>query len=370
MASAIAVPKQGAGLAPIGLDPLPERPLVSVLVANYNYGRYIGKATESVLSQTYTNWELLICDDGSNDDSVEVIQPYTDRDGRVRLFCKENGGMASAWNVAYCESKGEVLCLLDADDYFAPRKLETVVRKFVENPRSGLAIHRMMVVDGQGKAEQSIPFMTRFEAGWIAEDVVRRGGRWRDMPTSSLAFRRKLAGFVFPMPEQEFRRAADGYVFTLLPLLTEVTAIDRALSAYRVHGQNDLGSLGYDQRSAEIITHSIQSQIAAVNERLREWDGVEQTIDINRNLEYRQQQLVRALFAGEPRRVLLRDYQAVFRLLLRDDLYGSMQKILRLVVYGVAIGMPDRFRGTWLAGAFGYGRVKGLVSTLLRRRRR
>ena len=112
------------GLHPIGLLPLPKEPLVSILVSNYNYGRYIGDSIQSALDQTYPNIELIICDDGSTDDSVSVIEPYLQKDPRVRLIRKENGGQASGFNAAFAASRGEIIALLDSDDRFLPGRDE------------------------------------------------------------------------------------------------------------------------------------------------------------------------------------------------------------------------------------------------------
>ena len=81
-------------LRPIELAPLPDNPLVSVLVANYNYGQYVGEAIESVFQQTYPHFEIIVCDDGSTDDSRDVISRYQEKDPRVRLLAKANGGVA------------------------------------------------------------------------------------------------------------------------------------------------------------------------------------------------------------------------------------------------------------------------------------
>ena len=72
-------------LKPIALRPLGENLLVSILTANYNYARFIGEAIESVQKQTYKNWELIVCDDGSTDNSCEIVERYMQRDSRIRL---------------------------------------------------------------------------------------------------------------------------------------------------------------------------------------------------------------------------------------------------------------------------------------------
>ena len=79
----------GAGLskfAPVALKSLPEKPSVSVLITCFNYGAYVGEAIESALAQTYENFEMIVCDDGSTDNSCEVIEPYARRDPRIRLI--------------------------------------------------------------------------------------------------------------------------------------------------------------------------------------------------------------------------------------------------------------------------------------------
>ena len=78
--------------------------MVSILVSNYNYGRYIGDSIQSALDQTYPNIELIVCDDGSTDDSVGIIEEYQRNNPRMRLIRKENGGQASGFNAAFAAS--------------------------------------------------------------------------------------------------------------------------------------------------------------------------------------------------------------------------------------------------------------------------
>ena len=114
-------------IVPLSLPALPEQPLVSVLIPNYNYGHYVGRALDSLLAQSYPHFEGIVCDDGSTDDSRAIVARYAGRDARIRLLAKENGGVASALNAAYRQCRGDIVCLLDADDFFASGKLERVV---------------------------------------------------------------------------------------------------------------------------------------------------------------------------------------------------------------------------------------------------
>ena len=100
------------------------RPLVTVLITNYNYGRFLREAIDSALNQTYRNVEVVVVDDGSTDESREIIDGYG---GRIVSVLKENGGQGSAFNAGIAASRGEIICLLDADDSFDLCKVERVV---------------------------------------------------------------------------------------------------------------------------------------------------------------------------------------------------------------------------------------------------
>ena len=91
--------------------------LVSVIMPSYNASRFIAKSINSVLLQTYSNWELLIVDDCSKDNSAEIVRKFTDIDKRVKLFLLEkNAGAATARNVALEYAKGQYIAFLDSDD--------------------------------------------------------------------------------------------------------------------------------------------------------------------------------------------------------------------------------------------------------------
>jgi len=131
-------------LEPIQLPALPAEPLVSVLVSSYNYGRFVRDALESALRQTYERIEIVVCDDGSTDDSCSVIESIAGRDSRLGLIRKPNGGQASAFNAAFREAKGEIICFLDADDFWSNSKVESVVEP-LRASNQGLVLHKMVI---------------------------------------------------------------------------------------------------------------------------------------------------------------------------------------------------------------------------------
>src|SRR6185295_5604355 len=107
-----------------------ECPLVSIIVNNYNYGRFLGEAIQSALSQTYPNIEVIVVDDGSTDDSSEVIANFG---GSIKTRFKQNGGQTSALNAGLRMSRGDIVCFLDADDALFPSAIAEAVQLLRES---------------------------------------------------------------------------------------------------------------------------------------------------------------------------------------------------------------------------------------------
>ena len=107
--------------------------LVSVIIPCFNYGNFLPEAIESVLAQSHSNWECVIVDDGSTDNTGAICAKYTS-DKRVRYFYKENGGLSSARNFGIEHSIGEFVCFLDADDLLDKDKLKEQLSCFNTYP--------------------------------------------------------------------------------------------------------------------------------------------------------------------------------------------------------------------------------------------
>ena len=107
---------------------------VSIIMPNYNCEKFIKDTIESVINQTYSNWELLIVDDCSMDNSVEIINNYCEQDERIKLFINdENRGAAASRNWALREAEGKWIAFLDSDDLWLPEKLEKQLAFMVNN---------------------------------------------------------------------------------------------------------------------------------------------------------------------------------------------------------------------------------------------
>ncbi len=122
-------------------------PLVSVIIPTYNCARYIAKAVDSVLAQTYPSVEIIVIDDGSTDDTLEVLSRYY---GRITTISQSNQGQAAARNAGLAAAKGKYLALLDADDTWLPQRLACLV-PLLENGACDLATSNARYVNDDGE---------------------------------------------------------------------------------------------------------------------------------------------------------------------------------------------------------------------------
>ncbi len=106
------------------------KPLVSVVIPSYNQAEYLKQAFKSLFDQTYTNWEAIVVNDGSTDNTKEVMAEFAAKDSRIKPVNKENGGITSALNEGIKNAKGDYFCWLSSDDLFYPEKIEAQINAF------------------------------------------------------------------------------------------------------------------------------------------------------------------------------------------------------------------------------------------------
>ena len=133
-------------------------PTISVIVPVYNVEKYLRRCIDSILAQTFTDFELLLIDDGSKDKSGEICDEYAKKDVRVKVFHKENGGVSSARNIGLDNAKGELICFSDSDDYVGEDWLsefvknsgcaDLVVESFYEVTESNTQLVKMNAIQG------------------------------------------------------------------------------------------------------------------------------------------------------------------------------------------------------------------------------
>jgi glycosyltransferase involved in cell wall biosynthesis len=212
-----------------------DSPLVSIIINNYNYGRFLAAAIDSALAQTYRRVEVIVVDDGSTDQSRDVIAGYA---GKVLPILKGNGGQASAFNAGFAASGGEVIIFLDSDDVLGPTAAEKSVEAF-DDPGVVKVHWNLRVMDEGGVPTGKLHLSGELPEGDLREFVARKGP-WNYVtpPTSGNAWARRALEEILPVPEQEYRIGADCYLFTLAPVLGKMRRVAEPQGWYRVHGKN------------------------------------------------------------------------------------------------------------------------------------
>jgi glycosyltransferase involved in cell wall biosynthesis len=209
-------------------------PLVSIVVNNYNYGRFLSRSIGSALSQTYPHVEVVVVDDASTDGSQDIILALADKVTPVLKTL--NGGHGAAFNSGFEASRGEIVFFLDADDYLYPRAVEVAVREFA--PGVAKVQYRLDLMDGAGRIMDSFPPPEiQFDDGDVVPQLLSIG-RYEGTVTAGNAFSRHALDAIMPMPPERFRQGADGYVCTLAPLFGTVKSLEDRLGAYVQHGAN------------------------------------------------------------------------------------------------------------------------------------
>ena len=258
-------------LQPISLPSLSPEPLVSVLIANYNYARFLPAALDALLGQTYNNWHAVVCDDGSTDDSLLVLEEYCKLDQRIQVLRNSNGGQNSAYNSCYQQALGEIICFLDADDAFQPRKLQHVVDTFLHNPDAGICNHFCQVIDAAGEP-QDVSMFSFLDSGWMAEKALARGACVYVPTTSCMALRREIGDMLFPVPSRQ-ERDLDGYLGMTAQFLSPVCVIHERLASYRIHGANMGGLSDPTTKRLQYEIRLIQQRTSNVKEFVKEKFG-------------------------------------------------------------------------------------------------
>lgn len=211
-------------------------PLVSVLIQNFNYGRYLRQAIDSALQQTYGNIEVVVVDDGSTDQSHAIIARYGDR---IIPVLKANGGQPSAFNAGFEASHGEIICLLDSDDWFLPDKVDKIAEAFASDTEVQWIFHPLYNSLPNGTAEIIPKPRTELTNRRVDERKAVTRGRiysyYLTPPTTGLSFSRVILERIFPIPNAA---AADPYLIYAAMSLAPGMHLNHALAIRRVHGAN------------------------------------------------------------------------------------------------------------------------------------
>jgi glycosyltransferase involved in cell wall biosynthesis len=226
-------------------------PRVTVIVPNYNHARYLDRRLESVLGQTFRDFELLFLDDASTDDSRRVFSAYAS-DPRVRaLFNDRNSGSTfRQWNRGLREARGEYVWLAESDDYADERLLERLVNQLDEHPQAGLAYCRSWIIDAAGDLKQLSGYpeedgKVSVSARW-AGDFVNDGRHecarylfdYNTIPNASAALLRRSVCEQVGLAPEDMKICGDWMFWARMMLVSGVAYISEPLNYYRTHASS------------------------------------------------------------------------------------------------------------------------------------
>lgn len=210
-------------------------PKVSVCIPSYNYSAFIGKTIQSVLDQTYQDFEIVVVDDCSTDNSEEVVRSF--KDSRIKFFRnKKNLGMVPNTNKALKLAKGELIGVLNSDDYYDPKMIETALEMFDKNSEIGFTYSSYVVVDEHGETITKIKSCD-CDKVFKSREGFKKLALKNLAPPSGVMVRRKCYEDVGPFDE-EFPYPHDWDMWLRLSLKYDFACLSDYLLYYRMHSRN------------------------------------------------------------------------------------------------------------------------------------
>lgn len=234
-------------------------PEISVIIPVHNSADYVAEAIDSVLAQTYPNYEIIVVDDGSTDSTPEIVKGYGHEVTYVR---QENGGAASARNHGIGLARGTYIAFLDADDMWLPEKLEKQIKLFQNDPELGLVFTENYLFDEDGIYCDSLEKQVRLMTGDLAQNIFMNSG----VATPTVMVRKevfeKLGTF-----EETLTQAEDDNMWIRITCNYRGMLIDEPLVKIREHQ----GRISHDHiKLFDSILQSIMLLRARYGERVRD----------------------------------------------------------------------------------------------------
>lgn len=207
--------------------------LVSIIMPLYNGEKFIKITLESVLKQTYKNWELLITNDGSKDNSPKIVEEYAKKDERIKLFNQINKGSAAARNNSLREAKGKYIVFLDSDDIWENNFLEEQI-KFLEEKNASLVFSSYKRINEDGK-EILDPFIVPEKIGY--KDLLKTCS----LTCLTSIYDREKIGIVYF--NEKLKSLRDDYVMwlTILKKIDFAYGNKEILASYRIFSNSTTG---------------------------------------------------------------------------------------------------------------------------------
>lgn len=221
-------------------------PKISVVIPLYNKGFIISETLNSVLAQTFTDFEIVIVNDGSTDNSFEIVSQYSD--DRIRLYNQENKGVSKTRNAGIEYSKSELIAFLDADDYWHPNHLEELYQLYIDFPNCGLYASRyFMKISEENTIKTTYIQAVSDNFRGILPDYFLASMQYRVGLTSAVAIPKKMVqgNFLF---NPELNGQEDLELFTKIAIHKPVAITNKYTVEYNFAIENQLSKIQFIQK--------------------------------------------------------------------------------------------------------------------------
>lgn len=256
-----------------------KHPMVSVVMPTYNRADLVGRAIESILMQTYPDFELIIVDDGSTDETLKIVKRYAKKDSRIVVIStKENNGIASARNAGNAKARGKYIMIMDSDDISLPYRMAEQVKFMEENPQ--IAIVTSIKRDLNGKFYNSAP-LVGYEPYLLYAHYL---GHPEWMVRADFVKRHKI----------QYNPALDAgvdyeYLYQIVKNHGKIGYVNKVLLLRRVH-QSNTSEYYQVQRRASLQTAEKFKALFGIPEELRDFSkkclAYQHAVNVNKTQHY------------------------------------------------------------------------------------
>ncbi len=237
-------------------------PKVSIIIPNYNYGKFIAQALESVLRQSFRDYEVIVIDDGSTDNSCEIIEQYSERFGtKLKCIVQSNQGVAVARNNGILKARGDYIAFLDADDIWLDYALQSLVDA-IEGSNCGLVYGNVEYFDVAMEKRMGIRFTSNSElVPYRGKDCFAKLFVHGNFIPMDAAIMRSSVFKKSGLFDKRFRCGEDLDMWMRIALQYEIGYLDQILTHLRKHSSS-LSSLFIDSAKADILmTHRMFQEV-------------------------------------------------------------------------------------------------------------
>ena len=237
-----------------------ENKKIDILMATYNGEKYLAEQLDSIINQTYHNWNLLIRDDNSTDRTLEIIQDYQKKDNRIKLLKDNEGNLGIVRNFEELlkSSESEFIMFSDQDDIWVENKLDMYLKMIEKIKNKGFMIHSDAILFDKNKSNI-------LKDTFISKKAINRGLENvffnYFVQGATILISKEIKNFILPFPKEVYLH--DRYIHLISELFFERIFVNKALIYYRQHGDNQIGAKNtirellskryFDERDRQLI---------------------------------------------------------------------------------------------------------------------